>query len=120
MVQSEYVQIDDEQEVYSATKRLTDICTEVVTKTSNVKLMIKDKYIAFTEAKKLSRGLLEDIKLLNEYMKPRIPIQPKQRPTKRPARKIVKKVRSKPVSKINTKESMKKLRANIKKIKTKK
>ena len=121
MSEGEYIQIEDEQGVCSCTGALTEICDDVVESTARLSVLVKEKHKLFAEAKVLSTSLINELHALNKYMlkstapkgilKRRVAKKVK---TKKIARgKKVKKVVSK---KSSSKNSMKSLQANLKKI----
>jgi hypothetical protein len=128
MAEQEYIQIEDEQGVYECTESLTGICDNVVASTVQLSALVKEKHKLFAHAKVLSTALINDLHALNKYMEKtdgkRTASRSKRVTTKKTVSKKVKakkfvreKMAKKTVSKkTRSKDSMKSLRANLKKI----
>jgi len=127
MSEGEYIQIEDDQGVYDCTNSLTGICDEVVINTAQLSVLVKEKHKLFAQAKALSTSLINELHALNKYMQKSSAPKPKTRAKRVVARKVkakktVKKVARKKVAKrtvskrVSSRDSMKSLRANLKKI----
>jgi|TARA_Y100000310_G_scaffold34348_1_gene32539 hypothetical protein len=128
MADQEYIQIEDEKGVYDCTNSLTGICDDVVASSVQLSVLVKEKHKLFSRAKVLSTALINDLHALNKYMKKTggktTTARAKRVITKKTVSKKVKvkkavrkKVAKKTVSKrTSSKNSMKTLRANLKKI----
>jgi len=128
MADQEYIQIEDEKGVYDCTTSLTEICDDVVASTVQLSVLVREKHKLFAQAKFLSTALINDLHALNKYMKKtggkKTTARAKRVITKNTVSKKVnvkrvvrKKVAKKTVSKrTRSKNSMKTLRANLKKI----
>ncbi len=127
MSEGEYIQIEDEQGVCNCTDSLTGLCDDVVESTARLSVLVKEKHKLFAEARVLSTSLINELHSLNKYMQKSSALKAKTRAKsvvakKVRAKKTVKKVARKKVSKrtvtkkSSSKNSMKSLKANLKKI----
>mgnify|MGYP005633036673 FL=1 len=124
MPSNEYIIIEDEQSVYDCTNKLGKICDTAISSTSEIVNLIQQKHELLTQAKILSDSLINELKILNQYMGKGTNIPKAVVRRSRPVRKLKKKgvVRRKvksrrTVAKRKTsKKSMKGLQANLRKI----
>ena len=124
MPSNEYIIIEDEQSVYDCTNKLGKICDTAISSTSEIVNLIQQKHELLTQAKILSDSLINELKMLNQYMGKGTNIPKAVVIRSRPVRKLKKKgvVRRKvksrrTVAKRKTsKKSMKGLQANLRKI----
>jgi hypothetical protein len=118
MSEGEYIQIEDEEGVSSCTGALTEICDDVVESTARLSVLVKEKHKLFAEAKVLSTSLINELHALNKYMlKSTAPKGLLKRSVaKKAKKKVVRKKVVEKVKKSRSKNSMKSLQANLKKI----
>jgi predicted metal-dependent hydrolase len=124
MPSNEYIIIEDEQSVYDCTNKLGKICDTAISSTSEIVDLIQQKHELLTQAKILSDSLINELKMLNQYMGKgaNIPRQTVRRI--RPVQKVKKKMvirhkvksRRTVAKRKTSKKSMKGLQANLRKI----
>jgi len=120
MPKNEYVQIDDEQAVFDAMNRMKELGTEASNSSAKFNSLLGQKKELYNLVKLLSKELIHDLHDLGNFVKPADSPSKKsaiKRPVlkKRSARKATPK---RPVKQSNL--SMKKLKANMKRAKSKK
>jgi hypothetical protein len=120
MPKNEYVQIDDEQTVFDAMNRMKDLGIEASNSGAKFNSLLGQKKELYHLVKVLSKELIHDLHDLGNFMKPadspsRKSVIKRSAPTKKIVRKATPK---RPIRKSNS--SMKKLKANMKKAKSKK
>jgi len=123
MPSNEYIIIEDEQSVYDCTEKLGKICDTAISSTSEIVGLIQQKHELLTQAKILSDSLINELKMLNQYMDKGANIPRQTVRQSRPIRKFKKRVVNRKVKSRRTvakrktsKKSMKGLQANLRKI----
>ncbi len=120
MSKNEYVQIDDEHAIFDAMNRINAIGNEASQSSAQFNSLLGQKQELYNLANVLAKELIHDLHDLGTFVKPsdapkkRAPAK-KSAPNKKPVKRATPK---RPVKKSSS--SMKKLRANIKKAKSKK
>ena len=124
MPSNEYIIIEDEQSVYDCTEKLGKICDAAISSTSEIVDLIQQKHELLTQAKILSDSLINELKMLNQYMGKGANIPKNVVRQNRPVRKVKKKMvirrkvkaRRTVAKRKTSKKSMKGLQANLRKI----